>query len=104
LLAQSECERVHRVSRMRAGPVADMLERLGAFHAPERFEKLMSLCACDYRGHEGRSGAIYPKSALLTLARAACAGIAAGSDPETTQMARAQAIARAFDSQRYDAT
>jgi len=29
LLALAECERVHRVSEVRAGPVALMLERLG---------------------------------------------------------------------------
>ena len=34
LLALAECERVHRVSKMRAGPVALMLERLGAFGTP----------------------------------------------------------------------
>lgn len=101
LLAASECERVHRVSKMRAGPVADMLERLGAFQAPARFEKLMSVCACDYRGHGLHAGQTYPKAALLDIARAACAEVVAGDDPEATHMARAQAIAQAFGSARW---
>ena len=40
LLALAECERVHRVSKMRAGPVALMLERLGAFDAPGQFARI----------------------------------------------------------------
>jgi tRNA nucleotidyltransferase (CCA-adding enzyme) len=63
LLALAECERVHRVSEVRAGPIALMLERLGAFDAPELFQQLMSVCACDYRAYGDRSGQDYPKAA-----------------------------------------
>jgi tRNA nucleotidyltransferase (CCA-adding enzyme) len=101
LLALAEGERVHRVSKMRAGPVASMLERLGAFDAPERFAQLMIICACDFRAHEGRSGQIYPKAALLELALAACAHVAECGDAEATRTARAEAIARAFRSERW---
>ena len=64
LLALAECERVHRVSKARAGPVALMLERLGAFGGSGLFERLMTVCACDYRAYAGRSGQVYPKAAL----------------------------------------
>src|SRR5208282_322117 len=97
LLAAAEVERVHRASRTRAGPVALMLERLGAFDAPELFQLLMTVCACDYRAYGDRSRAAYPKAALLELALKACAGInAAGATgqggEEGLREARAAAI------------
>lgn len=101
LLALAECERVHRVSEVRAGPVAMMLERLGAFDWPERFRELMMVCACDFRAHPGRSDQAYPKSALLDIALEACAGIDAPDSAEAAQIARAEAIAQAFRSQRW---
>jgi tRNA nucleotidyltransferase (CCA-adding enzyme) len=99
LLALSECERVHRVSKMRAGPVALMLERLGAFEESDGFARLLAVCASDFRAFPGRSGKAYPKAELLEIARAACADIA-GSGEEVEE-ARALAIARAFHSQRW---
>ena len=72
LLALAECERVHRVSRVRAGPVAAMLERLGAFGERFRFEDLMTVCACDFRAYRGRSAQAYPKAATLAEAIEAC--------------------------------
>ncbi|WP_374544925.1 tRNA nucleotidyltransferase [Rhodoblastus sp.] len=99
LQALSECERVHRVSKMRAGPVALMLERLGAFDSPEGFVRIMAVCAADFRAFPGRSGKPYPKAALLDVALKACAAIS-GSDDAATE-ARALAIARAFHSQRW---
>lgn len=93
LLALVECERVHRVSEVRAGPVAAMLERLGAFDHPERYAQLMQLCACDYRAYRGRANQTYPKAALLDIALKACAGLA----PDD----RAAAIAAAFGSERW---
>jgi tRNA nucleotidyltransferase (CCA-adding enzyme) len=101
LLSLAECERVHRVSKMRAGPVALMLERLGAFAAPERFGEIMTVCACDFCAHEGRSGQAYPKAALLHIALKACADIDKTATGEEAQTARAEAIARAFRSERW---
>ena len=106
LLALAECERVHRVSEVRAGPVAALLERVGAFSQPERFEQLMMLCACDYRAYGGRMQADYPKAVLLGKALKACAGIDAAAEDATTsadslQEARAVAIAAVFRSERW---
>ena len=103
LLALVECERVHRVSEVRAGPVAAMLERLGAFDQPERFDQLMTLCACDYRAYPGQAGQDYPKAALLDIALKACASIdeAGLSAADALQEARAAAIATAFRSERW---
>ncbi|PNG27060.1 tRNA nucleotidyltransferase [Methylocella silvestris] len=102
LLALDECERVHRASEVRAGPVALMLERLGAFDAPENFALLMSVCACDYCAYGERSGQAYPKAELLIAALDACAGIGPElGAPDLVRAARAAAIAKAFGSQRW---
>lgn len=102
LLALAECERVHRASEVRAGPVSAMLERLGAFTDMARFERLLLLCACDYRAFPGYEGKEYPKSALLHRALAACSDIDAGTlDDDELMDARALAIAAAFKSERW---
>ena len=98
LLALAECERVHRVSEVRAGPVAAMLERIGAFDDPDTFAKLMTVCSCDFLAFNGSPGAAYPKAALLEAALRACAGLDETDDIHT---ARALAIARAFRSERW---
>lgn len=75
-MAVPEVERIHRVSAVRAGPVADMLQRLGAFDRPTLYESLMLVCTCDYCAHGVRAGQDYPKSTLLKTALDACADIA----------------------------
>ncbi|MFA5952565.1 MAG: tRNA nucleotidyltransferase [Hyphomicrobium sp.] len=105
LLALAECERIHRVSEVRAGPVAALLDRAGAFDNPARFKLLMTVCSCDYRAYGPRSGEAYPKAALLATALKVCAerdeaGFK-GEDVEDVQAARAVAIAQAFGSQRW---
>ena len=110
LMALVECERVHRVSEIRAGPVADMLKRLGAFDWPERYRQLMQLCTCDYRAYPGQERENYPKSVLLDTALKACAGVdeaglssgrSAADAEDAVQGARAAAIAAAFRSERW---
>jgi tRNA nucleotidyltransferase (CCA-adding enzyme) len=108
LLALAECERVHRISEVRAGPVAAMLERLGAFDAPVQFARLITLCTCDYFAYGDRPGEAYGKVVLLEAALKACAEIDASelvgdaADPaDALRTARAEAIALAFRSQRW---
>lgn len=103
LLALAELERVHRVTKMRAGPVAALLERVGAFHHLQRFRQLLTLCACDYRAYGSRPTPDYPKAALLEAALEACAGIDGGKSGDALQEARAEAIAAAFRSERWSA-
>lgn len=106
LLALAECERVHRVSEVRAGPVAAMLDRVGAFSNPALFKLLMSVCSCDYFAYGKRSETTYPKAQLLDTALEVCADItereleSAGATDDV-QTARAVAIAEAFRSQRW---
>ncbi len=111
LLALAECERVHRVSEVRAGPVAVLLDRVGAFSDPARFKLLMTVCSCDYFAYGSRSDATYPKAQLLGTALSVCADLDEGEreaadSAEDVQEARALAIAQAFRSQRWssDAT
>ena len=105
LLVLAECERVHRVGEVRAGPVAALLARVGAFDQPERFAQLMTLCACDYRAYGGRAAQAYPKGVLLDVALKACAGIdtaAPGASEETADaLQEARAAAIAFRSERW---
>jgi len=106
LLALAECERVHRVSKVRAGPVAAMLERLSAFRNPPRYAQLISVCVCDFRAYNGHAGQIYAKAALLETAIAACRASDAAqpaADDEERVAAHAQAIAKAFNSERWSA-
>ncbi len=108
LLALQECERVHRVSEVRAGPIADMLERLDAFDNRKRFDLLMMLCACDFLAYGKQAN--YPKSALLYDTLHACSGIdgkrMAQGFPQAEardalRQARAAAIAKALRSERW---
>jgi tRNA nucleotidyltransferase (CCA-adding enzyme) len=97
LLALAECERVHRVSQIRAGPVAALLERAGAFQDPTTFGRLMTVCACDFLAYDDPPGRTYPKARLLEAALEACAGL---DEADDVRAARAQAIAQAFRSER----
>jgi len=99
LLALTECERVHRVSEMRAGPVALMLDRLQAFDQPAFFQLMMMVCTCDYLAYGNRTGKPYPKAALLDKALRACADL--DNEQDGIETARAVAIAEAFRSQRW---
>ncbi len=106
LLALSECERIHRVSEVRAGPVAVLLDRLGAFDNPARFALLMTVSSCDYRAFGQRSGEVYSKAALLDAALKVCADVDAAefkgdSAADDVRAARAVAIAQAFRSMRW---
>lgn len=101
LAALHEVERIHRVSKMRAGPVALMLERLGAFDRADFYADLLAVATADFRAFPGRSGQIYPKAELLELARKACVGVV-GVDDEILAQQRALAISRAFHSQRWE--
>lgn len=103
LLSLHECERVQRASPVRAGPLAAMLDRTGAFRDPELFEALLLVATCDYFGHGDRMGETHPKVELLRAARDACASIdEGGRDADDIALARAQAIATAFKSERWE--
>jgi tRNA nucleotidyltransferase (CCA-adding enzyme) len=110
LLALAECERIHRVSEVRAGPIAAMLERLHAFDDRELFNRLMTVCMCDYRSYEENFGKAYPKAAVLDKAIRACDDEVDDVEPDEVgsaeamdaiRTARAAAIAEALRSVRW---
>jgi tRNA nucleotidyltransferase (CCA-adding enzyme) len=111
LLAVAECERVHRVSEVRAGPIATMLERLHAFDDREIFNRLMTVCMCDYCSYEENFGKDYPKAAVLGKAIRACNDevddtlepdeVGSEEAMDAIRTARAAAIADALRSVRW---
>ncbi|MBP5987821.1 MAG: tRNA nucleotidyltransferase [Azonexus sp.] len=102
ILVAMELERVHRATRMRAGSLTALLERVDAFGELARFEDLLTVCACDYFAYPGNTTPAYPKAALLRQALAAClAADQANDDDETPRHERrAMAVAQALHSCR----
>lgn len=111
ILVAMELERVHRATRMRAGSVAALLERVDAAGRRDRFQDLMTVCACDYCAYPGNEGGSYPKAELLDLALQAylsvpvpeAAGEGEGDDEDPLAPlgeARALAVARALRPER----
>lgn len=106
LLTVRECDRIHRAQDMRATAIATLLERVEAPSHPERFEQLLTVCACDYRAYPGRAGAEYPKAELLRRAFRAFAGILEPDPAETGAESilfeqRTRAVAEALHSERW---
>lgn len=98
-LAVDECDRIHRASDMRAGPIAMLLERVQAREHPARLEQLLLLCTCDWAAFEGHHAGEYVKADRIRLALAAsCAAHVTGLDEEAALQARAEAIATALGS------
>lgn len=114
LLANAECERVHRAAEMRAGSITALLERVDACGQPERFERLLTLCTCDFRAYPGRASRPYPKAVMLRTAleasRSVDAKAIAAAHGNTAKAAdavleaRALAVAEALKSRRWDAS
>jgi tRNA nucleotidyltransferase (CCA-adding enzyme) len=98
-LAVDECDRIHRASDMRAGPIAMLLERVQAREFPARLEQLLQLCTCDWAAFEGHRADEYPKADRIRLALAASRGVdVSGLDEDAALQARAEAIAAALGS------
>lgn len=98
-LAVDECDRIHRASDMRAGPIAMLLERIQAREHPARLEQLLLLCTCDWAAFEGHHADEYVKADRIRLALAASrAAKVAGLNEEAALQARAEAIAAALGS------
>lgn len=98
-LAVDECDRIHRASDMRAGPIAVLLERVQARQQPARLEQLLLLCTCDWAAFEGHHAEEYVKADRIRRALAASrAADVAGLDEDSALQARAEAIAAALGS------
>ncbi|NML16121.1 tRNA nucleotidyltransferase [Azohydromonas caseinilytica] len=98
-LAVDECDRVHRMSDMRAGAIAQLLERVQAREHPVRLDQLLLLCGCDWAAFEGHQHEQYPRAVRLRLAlEASRAAEVTGLGEEAALQARAEAIAAALGS------
>lgn len=92
-----EADRVHRASDLRAGPMAELLERVQAREQPERFEQLLAVCTCDYAAYPGHNAAEYPKALRLRRVLAAYLGVERGGrDAAAWFEARVLAVDRAL--------
>lgn len=67
--------RVHRAPEMRPGKLLDLLESLGAFRFPVRFEMALQACECDARGRLGLEDRPYASPDDLRWAAAAAAAV-----------------------------
>ena len=89
---------VHRAHELRAGTIVKLLERTDALRRPERFERLLEACSCDFHGRTGFESREYvPLSILrtaLAAARAVDAGAIAGEHTDSRKIASALHEAR----------
>ena len=69
---------VHRTRELKPSTLLELLERLGAFRAPERFENALQACECDARGRLGFEDDPYPQTTWLR--EAARAAVVANAD------------------------
>jgi len=98
-LTIDEVDRVHRVSDLRAGPIAAMLHRLDALGQPARFEQLMVICTCDHAAYPGHHVADYTKAGKLRRALDAYAATdVTGCPADEALERRALAVAQALNS------
>lgn len=92
-LVIDECDRVHRASDMRAGPIAAMLLRLDVQGQPARFDALLRICTCDYAAYPGHTAGDYPKAERLRRAlQASQQADIADLSPDEALQAQAEAI------------
>ncbi|WP_028080966.1 multifunctional CCA addition/repair protein [Solimonas soli] len=68
---------IHRALELRPKTLVELLERLQAFRAGERFEQVLQASLCDARGRLGFEDSEYPPAAYLREARAVAAALTA---------------------------
>ncbi|HVY05890.1 MAG TPA: multifunctional CCA addition/repair protein [Burkholderiales bacterium] len=92
---------VHRAQELRPATVLKLLAAADIYRRPDRFEELLAVCLCDFRGREGFENRPYPQADLLREAAAAARDVDAGGiarvagDPSR--------IASAIDAARLEA-
>lgn len=90
-----EADYVHRANDLRAGRLAQLLDRVQAQERPARFEQLLTVCTCDFAAYPGHNAAEYSKAPRLRRALAAYLGVTCvGRDAMQWLDARVLAIER----------
>ena len=70
---------IHRVALLDAEGIVTLLEYCDALRRPDRFEKLLEACTCDFHGRLGFEDLPYPAAALLRQALALASGVDAAA-------------------------
>lgn len=70
---------VHRGPQLGAEAIVTLLESADALRRPERFERLLEACTCDFNGRLGWHDAPYPAAALFRQALALAAQVDAAA-------------------------
>lgn len=79
VLAAREHGVIRRADELRAGTMAQLLERVDALRRPDRFLQLLAACECDFRGRPGYEAQPYPPAEILPRALTAMQSVDAGA-------------------------
>jgi len=96
-LVIDEADSVQRACALRAGALADLLDRTRALRPRDQFDRLLRICSADHAAFPGHANAGCPKVGLVRRAAAiwdtACVD---GMAAEAARHARAEAISQAL--------
>ncbi len=103
---------IHRTAELRPSTLVTLLERTDALRRPERFQRLLEVCQCDFNGRLGWAGRPYESDSLLLAVLAAVRTVDAGAIavacadkakiPGMIYAARVAAVKRLLDKTRDD--
>ena len=103
---------IHRAAELRPSTLVVLLEQTDALRRPERFQRLLEVCQCDFNGRLGWAGRPYESDSLLLAVLAAARTVDAGAIavacadkaniPGMIHAARVAAVKRLLDETRHD--
>ena len=103
---------IHRAAELRPSTLVALLEQTDALRRPERFQRLLEVCQCDFNGRLGWAGRPYESDSLLLAVLAAVRTVDAGAIavacadkaniPGMIHAARVAAVKRLLDETRHD--
>ncbi len=103
---------IHRAAELRPSTLVTLLEQTDALRRPERFQRLLEVCQCDFNGRLGWAGRPYESVGLLLAVLAAVRTVDAGAIavacadkaniPGMIHAARVAAVKRLLDETRDD--
>ncbi len=103
---------ISRAAELRPSTLVALLERTDALRRPERFQRLLEVCRCDFNGRLGWAGRPYDSDRLLLAVLAAARTVDAGAIavacadkakiPGMIHAARVAAVRRLLDETRDD--
>ena len=103
---------IPRAAELRPSTLVALLERTDALRRPERFQRLLEVCRCDFNGRLGWAGRPYDSDRLLLAVLAAARTVDAGAIavacadkakiPGMIHAARVAAVRRLLDETRDD--